>query len=142
MWVVIPGFSTDVTICRFGVNHNLGGVAACGGVLNSYTDDIHGSSTYFRFAAGWIRRFAAARQMLSIVLSDISIVVVGAGIVGASTALALQADGHQVTLLDREGPGAGASFGNAGVIVNASCAPTAMPGITADALRSRPNGLF
>ena len=64
-----------------------------------------------------------------------SIVVVGAGVVGASAALALQQDGHQVTLVDREGPCAGASFGNAGVVVNASCAPTAMPGIVFDVLR-------
>lgn len=64
-----------------------------------------------------------------------SIVVVGAGIVGASTALALQRDGHRVLLVDRDAPCAGASFGNAGAIVNASCAPTAMPGIVLDVLR-------
>lgn len=69
-------------------------------------------------------------------MSDLSIIVVGAGIVGASTALALQHDGHKVTLVDREAPCAGASFGNAGAIVNASCAPTAMPGIFFDALRT------
>ncbi|MCZ6657580.1 MAG: FAD-dependent oxidoreductase, partial [Gammaproteobacteria bacterium] len=62
-------------------------------------------------------------------MSELSIVVVGAGIVGASAALALQQDGHRVTLVDREGPCAGASFGNAGAIVNASCVPMAMPGI-------------
>ncbi|HUD97707.1 MAG TPA: FAD-dependent oxidoreductase [Woeseiaceae bacterium] len=61
-----------------------------------------------------------------------AVCVVGAGIVGTSTALALQGDGHEVTLVDREGPGAGSSFGNAGAIVNASCAPTAMPGIVFD----------
>lgn len=69
------------------------------------------------------------------IVSELSIVVVGAGIVGASTALALQRDGHKVTLVDREAPCAGASLGNAGVIVNAFCAPTAMPGIAIDALR-------
>jgi len=68
-------------------------------------------------------------------LSDTSIAIVGAGIVGASAALALQQDGHRVTLLDREGPCAGASFGNAGLIVNGTCVPTAMPGIAIDALR-------
>ncbi|MCZ6617155.1 MAG: FAD-dependent oxidoreductase, partial [Gammaproteobacteria bacterium] len=68
-------------------------------------------------------------------MSDISIIVVGAGVVGASTALALQSDGHRVTLLDREKPCAGASFGNAGLICNASCVPMAMPGITTDVIR-------
>ena len=68
-------------------------------------------------------------------MPPVSIIVVGAGIVGASTALALQQDGHQVTLLDREHPCAGASFGHAGGIINAYCTPTAMPGITIDALK-------
>jgi D-amino-acid dehydrogenase len=75
-----------------------------------------------------------------IALPEQGIVVVGAGIVGASVALALQRDAHQVTLVDREAPCAGASFGNAGAIVNASCPPTAMPGAVVNALRmlSRP----
>jgi D-amino-acid dehydrogenase len=64
------------------------------------------------------------------------IVVVGAGVVGAAVALALVRDGHRVLLLDRERPAAGASFGNAGAIVNGSCAPTAMPGVWKEALRS------
>lgn len=64
-----------------------------------------------------------------------SVIVIGAGIVGASTALALQRDGHEVTLIDREGPAAGASFGNAGAVVNGSCAPTAMPGIVFEVLK-------
>ncbi|SFB63018.1 D-amino-acid dehydrogenase [Rhizobium sp. NFR07] len=41
------------------------------------------------------------------------IVVLGAGVVGLTTALALAEDGHQVTVVDAaEGPGAGASSGN------------------------------
>jgi D-amino-acid dehydrogenase len=64
-----------------------------------------------------------------------NIVVIGAGIVGVSAALTLQQDGRQVTLLDRQGPGSGASFGNAGAIVNGSSAPTAMPGIAGDVWR-------
>ena len=63
-----------------------------------------------------------------------SIIVVGSGVIGASTALALLRDGHKVQLIDKEAPCAGASFGNAGAIVNGSCAPTAMPGIIFDAL--------
>ena len=68
-------------------------------------------------------------------MSELSIAIVGSGIVGASTALALLEDGHKVILLDRTGPCAGASFGNAGAVVNGSCVPTAMPGIVMDALR-------
>jgi len=60
-----------------------------------------------------------------------TVCVVGAGIVGVSAALTLQRDGHDVLLIDRDGPAAGASSGNAGAIVNASCAPTALPGIAA-----------
>ncbi|PCJ48689.1 MAG: FAD-dependent oxidoreductase [Gammaproteobacteria bacterium] len=63
-----------------------------------------------------------------------SIIVIGAGVVGASTALALQKDGHQVTLVDRDSPCSGASFGNAGAIVNGSCVPTAMPGTIFDVM--------
>lgn len=68
-------------------------------------------------------------------MSEKSIVIIGAGIVGACTALALQKEGHRVTLIDRSEPCAGASFGNAGAVVNASSAPTAMPGIAIDAIR-------
>ena len=39
-------------------------------------------------------------------------IVVGAGIIGAAIALELQRRGHQVTLIDKGGPGQGASFGN------------------------------
>ena len=63
------------------------------------------------------------------------IVIIGAGVVGAASALALQKDGHDVTIIDREAPCSGASFGNAGAIINGSCAPTAMPGICFDAIK-------
>jgi len=65
------------------------------------------------------------------VTSGNTVCVVGAGIVGVSAALTLQRDGHDVLLIDRDGPAAGASSGNAGAIVNASCAPTALPGTAA-----------
>src|SRR5215510_6343545 len=55
--------------------------------------------------------------------------VIGAGIVGVCTALYLQRDGHRVTLIDRLGPGEGASKGNAAVIAAESCVPVATPGI-------------
>ncbi|MHB2168776.1 FAD-binding oxidoreductase [Alsobacter sp. R-9] len=47
-----------------------------------------------------------------------NIVVVGAGLVGLASAHALAREGHQVTVLDREGPAAGASQGNAGWIAH------------------------
>ncbi|HEY8016710.1 MAG TPA: FAD-dependent oxidoreductase, partial [Dongiaceae bacterium] len=37
--------------------------------------------------------------------------VIGAGIIGVSTALYLQRDGHRVTLIDHRPPGEGASMG-------------------------------
>jgi glycine/D-amino acid oxidase-like deaminating enzyme len=55
--------------------------------------------------------------------------VLGAGIIGVCTALALQRDGHQVTIIDRDEPGRGCSFGNAGIIHTGGCVPMATPGI-------------
>lgn len=46
------------------------------------------------------------------------IVVVGAGLVGLASAHALAAEGHAVTVIDREGPAGGASRGNAGWIAH------------------------
>ncbi|BCQ61044.1 hypothetical protein PBOI14_27940 [Pseudomonas sp. Boi14] len=54
--------------------------------------------------------------------------VLGAGIVGVSSALHLQARGRQVVLLDRQPPGNGTSHGNAGLIERASVIPYAFPG--------------
>lgn len=56
-------------------------------------------------------------------------VVIGAGIVGMSTALFLQRDGHTVTVLDPNLPGQQTSFGNACSISMSSVLPTAMPGM-------------
>ncbi|MEP6966383.1 MAG: FAD-dependent oxidoreductase [Polaromonas sp.] len=67
-----------------------------------------------------------------------SIAVVGAGIVGAATALALAVDGHAVTVIDRGEVGAGTSFGNAGGIVGGAVTPTATPGV----IRSLPSYLL
>lgn len=65
-------------------------------------------------------------------MSNRSFVVIGAGIVGISTALYLQKDGHQVTVVDRVDPGEGTSKGNAAVIASESCIPVATPGILWD----------
>ncbi len=53
--------------------------------------------------------------------------VIGAGIVGVSTAAFLQREGFRVTLIDRLPPGEGCSFGNAGGIAFAEIAPTIHP---------------
>ena len=53
--------------------------------------------------------------------------VLGAGIVGVSTALQLQARGRNVVLLDRDQPGSGTSHGNAGLIERASVIPYSFP---------------
>ena len=45
--------------------------------------------------------------------TETDVIVIGAGVVGLSAALSLQARGLRVTVLDREGPAAGASAGNA-----------------------------
>lgn len=59
------------------------------------------------------------------------VAVIGAGIVGSCIALALRKRGAQVTLIDREGPASGCSYGNSGAISVSSVAPLAMPGILA-----------
>lgn len=58
-------------------------------------------------------------------MSDV--LVLGAGMVGVSTALALQARGHAVVLADRRAPGLETSFGNAGVIQAEAAEPYPMP---------------
>lgn len=57
------------------------------------------------------------------------IAVVGAGIVGCSTALTLAGQGHSVTVIAPDPPGSGATFGNAGAIVDGSVTPVATPGV-------------
>lgn len=53
--------------------------------------------------------------------------VLGAGMVGVSSALALQARGHQVTIVDRTGAGRETSYGNAGMIQVEAAEPYALP---------------
>ncbi|WP_343563849.1 NAD(P)/FAD-dependent oxidoreductase [Kiloniella sp. b19] len=57
------------------------------------------------------------------------VIVVGGGIVGICSALSLAEAGQSVLLLDRDEPGQGASFGNAGVISPWSVVPQGMPGL-------------
>lgn len=60
-----------------------------------------------------------------------SVAVIGAGIVGCTIAHALAKAGFEVTLVDRDEPGRGCSFGNSGAISPGSVVPLAMPGVVA-----------
>ncbi|MBB5703848.1 D-amino-acid dehydrogenase [Ochrobactrum daejeonense] len=55
------------------------------------------------------------------------VIVLGAGIVGVSTALHLQARGRSVALVDKGEPGDGTSYGNAGLIERSSVIPYSFP---------------
>ncbi len=55
--------------------------------------------------------------------------VVGAGVVGVCCAFALLRDGHRVTLIDRDEPGRGCSYGNGGIIQIGASVPVATPGV-------------
>lgn len=61
-----------------------------------------------------------------------TVAVLGAGMVGVSCALELQRRGHQVTLVDRLGPGRETSYGNAGVLARSSLIPFNNPGLWAN----------
>lgn len=64
-----------------------------------------------------------------------TVVIVGAGIVGVSAAVWLQRDGHEVILVDKKGPGEGASHGNGGILASCSVVPVTGPGLLAKAPR-------
>ena len=55
------------------------------------------------------------------------VLVLGAGIVGVASALALQAKGFDVALVDKSGPGSEASYGNSGIIQAEAAEPYALP---------------
>lgn len=63
------------------------------------------------------------------------VVILGAGIVGVSAALHLQARGRSVVLLDRRGAGEETSYGNAGLIERSSVIPYAFPRSVTELLR-------
>lgn len=67
-----------------------------------------------------------------------TVAIIGAGMVGVSTAIWLQREGHKVILIDREGPAAGASHGNGGVLASCSIVPVTVPGL----LKKAPGMLF
>jgi D-amino-acid dehydrogenase len=60
-----------------------------------------------------------------------NVVVIGAGVVGAATAIELQRDGHRVTILEPGNPGGeqAASYGNGTLLNPSSILPMSSPGI-------------
>ncbi|WP_157014790.1 NAD(P)/FAD-dependent oxidoreductase [Mesorhizobium xinjiangense] len=66
------------------------------------------------------------------------VAVIGAGIVGVSTAIWLQREGHDVILIDRAAPGEATSYGNGGVLASSSVVPVTVPGL----MRKAPGMLF
>jgi D-amino-acid dehydrogenase len=65
-----------------------------------------------------------------------NIAVVGAGIIGVTTAYELAADGHRVTVFERRGAVAEeTSFANAGVVAPGAVTPWAAPGMPAKVAR-------
>ncbi|WP_175754723.1 NAD(P)/FAD-dependent oxidoreductase [Burkholderia ambifaria] len=58
---------------------------------------------------------------------DFDVIVLGAGIIGVSSALHLQDRGLRVALVDRRAPGEETSHGNAGLIERSSVVPYAFP---------------
>ena len=65
-----------------------------------------------------------------------TIVIVGGGVIGLSTAYYASLKGHRVTVIDREPcDHPGCSFGNAGMVVPSHFVPLAAPGMVARGLR-------
>lgn len=64
-----------------------------------------------------------------------NVIVIGGGIIGLNAAERLLADGHQVTLVEKTGIAAGASFGNAAGLAFSDIMPLASPGIVKKAIR-------
>ncbi len=65
-----------------------------------------------------------------------TIVIVGGGIIGLSTAYYASLKGHRVTVIDRDSSDhLGCSFGNAGMVVPSHFVPLAAPGMVARGLR-------
>jgi len=63
------------------------------------------------------------------------VLVIGAGVIGLACAFRLAREGQRVLLVDRDQPGLGASFGNAGHIATEQVFPLASPEVVRGALR-------
>jgi len=71
-------------------------------------------------------------------MANPDVIVIGAGVIGLSAAIAAQGRGLSVVVLDKTGPAAGASAGNAGAFAFTDILPLASPGI----LRKAPKWLL
>src|ERR1700736_2845428 len=60
------------------------------------------------------------------------VAIIGAGIIGLTTALRLAASGRDVVVVDPNEAGSGASFGNAGAVAAYGCAPIGNPDVLRD----------
>jgi D-amino-acid dehydrogenase len=65
----------------------------------------------------------------SVTVKEADVVVLGAGIVGVSTAYAARQRGMSVVLVDRREPGSETSYGNAGIISSGSILPLNTPSL-------------
>ena len=65
-----------------------------------------------------------------------SVIVIGGGIVGLSTAYFLHKEGHKVTVLDKSDISAGASFVNAGYLTPSHIISLASPGMITQFIQS------
>jgi D-amino-acid dehydrogenase len=77
-------------------------------------------------------KWGLARQSVSLkgpLMQKPDVIVIGAGVIGLSAAIAAQARGLGVVVIDRQGPAAGASAGNAGAFAFTDILPLASPGI-------------
>ncbi len=64
------------------------------------------------------------------------VIVLGAGVVGTTTAYQLAKAGHEVTVIDRQpGPALETSFANAGQVSFGYCGPWAAPGVPVKAIK-------
>ena len=64
-----------------------------------------------------------------------AVLVIGGGVIGLACALRIAREGRRVTLVDRDDPGRGTSFGNAGHIATEQVFPLASPEVVAGSLR-------
>jgi len=62
------------------------------------------------------------------IVSGKHVVVIGGGVIGAACAHYLAADGHRITIVDRDGFGSGSSHGNCGYIALGHVLPLTEPG--------------